>query len=123
MRLLIIPEVIWPSIEPSFVINDDEEEDDQDWILEAAKRYDWEFPIDFQSHTLCHRAPADTPAILCTSGVGFEEQVDDIAGACHVGRQSGATRLLFQGCPVPICDCQVVVGTLGMGLDVEGSEL
>ena len=54
---------------------------------------------------------------------GFEEQVDDIAGACDVGRQNGATSLFQEGRPVPIRDRQVVKGTVGRGLNIECSEL
>ena len=50
---------------------------------------------------------------------GFEEQVDDIADACDIVRQGGATGLFQQGRPVPIRDCQVVRRTSG----VECSEL
>ena len=71
MHFLIIPKVIRPSVEPSFVISDDddEEEGDQDQILEAAKRYDWDFPFSF-NHTPCVSAlqltlqPFSVPAAL-----------------------------------------------------------
>ena len=56
-------------------------------------------------------------------GVCSEEQVDDIAGACDIVWQGGATGLLQQGRPVPIRDIQIVEGTVGMGLNVECSEL
>ena len=73
--------------------------------------------------TWCHCAPADTPTSLCTPARSNEHQLDDVACACYVGRKGGAAAFLHQGCPVPVRDCQVVVVTGGMGLNVKCSEL
>ena len=87
------------------------------------KRDDENFAIWLLSYTWCHHTPGDTPTARCTSSIGLEEQVDDIAGACDVGRQNGATSLFQEGRPVPIRDRQVVKGTVGRGLNIECSEL
>ena len=60
-------------------------------------------------HTWCHCAPADTPTLLCTTGISFEEHLDEAACACDVGWHRRATGPLHQGGPVPICDSQFVV--------------
>ena len=87
------------------------------------KRDDENFAIWLLSYTWCHHTPAGTPACRCNIGVSFEEHVDDIAAAGEVVWQGGATGLLQQGRPVPIRDIQIVEGTVGMGLNVECSEL
>ena len=75
--------------------------------------------------TWCHRYPAYTPTsiIQCINAISTEHQLDDVACACYVGRQSGAAALLHQGCPVPVRDCQVVVATGGISFNVKCSEL
>ena len=88
--------------------------------------------------TWCHRTPAETPTRHCITGTSDEHQLDDVACACYVSRQGGsdtlasdhnvairgrAAALLHQGCPVAVRDCQVVVATGGMGLNVKCSEL
>ena len=75
--------------------------------------------------TWCYRTPADTPTRPCSIGTSNEHQLDNVACACYVGWQGGAAALLHQGCPVPVCDCQVVVVTGGIPLhfNVKCSEL
>ena len=70
-----------------------------------------------------HCTPADTPTSTCTIATRTEHQVDDVACASYVGRNGGAAAFLHQGCPVPVRDCQVVVATGGIGLNVKCSEL
>ena len=83
-----------------------------------------EYPNMLLTLTWCHCAPADTPTRVSTIIViSTEHQLDDVACACYVGRKGGATALLHQGCPVPVRDCQVVVVTGGMVLNVKCSEL
>ena len=73
--------------------------------------------------TWCHRTPADTPTRPCKPSISAEQQLDDVGCACYVGGKGVATALLHQGCPVAVRDCQVVVATGGMRLDVKCSEL
>ena len=54
--------------------------------------------------------------------VSCKQYVDEIALAADLARQGGATGLAHQGRPVSILDCQIVIVTIGMGLNVEGSE-
>ena len=54
--------------------------------------------------------------------VSCKQYVDEIALAVDLARQGGATGLAHQGRPVSILDCQIVIVTIGMGLNVEGSE-
>ena len=54
--------------------------------------------------------------------VSCKQYVDEIALAADLARQGGATGLAHQGRPVSILDCQIVMVTIGMGLNVEGSE-
>ena len=70
-----------------------------------------------------HCTPADTPTRPCITAISTEHQLDDVACACYVGRKGGAAALLHQDCPVPVRDCQVVVVTGGIGLNVKCSEL
>ena len=88
--------------------------------------------------TWCHRTPADTPTGLSITATSNEHQLDDVAFACDGGWQGGAdtlssninisvivgaAALLHQGCPVTVHDCQVVVVTGGIGLNIKCSEL
>ena len=82
-----------------------------------------EYPNMLLTLTWCHRHPADTPTRPCLTAISTEHQLDNVACAYYVGRQGGAAALLHQGCPVPVRDCQVVVGTGGMGFNVKCSEL
>ena len=92
-------------------------------VVLADLKINQKYPNMLLTLTWCHRTPADTPTRICTTGRSAEHQLDDVACACYVGRQGGAAALLHQGCPVPVRDCQVVVGTGGMGLNVKCSEL
>ena len=74
--------------------------------------------------TWCHCTPADTPARISTiTAISNEHQLDNVAFACYVGWQGGAAALLHQGCPVPVCDCQVVVVVVAAVCDLKCSEL
>ena len=77
--------------------------------------------------TWCHCTPADPPTRVSTnigSAISAEVELDNVACARYVGWQGGAAALLHQGCPVPICDCQVVVArTSGRRVNVKCSEL
>ena len=88
--------------------------------------------------TWCHCTPDDPPTRQCKTRISTEHQLDNVACAGYIGRQGGAetlvsdqnvalrggaAALLHQGCPVAVRDCQVVVGTGGMILNVECSEL
>ena len=73
--------------------------------------------------TWCHRNPADTPTSPCSTAISNEPELDNVACACYVSRQGVATAFFHQGCPIAVCDCQVVVATGGMGFDVIRSEL
>ena len=81
-----------------------------------------EYPNILLALTWCHRSPADTPTRFLTSMVSCKQYVDEIALAADLARQGGATGLAHQGRPVSILDCQIVIVTIGMGLNVEGSE-
>ena len=83
-----------------------------------------EYPNMLLTLTWCHCAPADTPTRSCITAISTELQLDDVACACYVGRKGGAAALLHQGCPVPVCDCQVVEAmTSGRIVNVKCSEL
>ena len=82
-----------------------------------------EYPNMLLTLTWCYRTPADTPTRPCTPAISTEHQLDNVACACYVGRKGGAAALLHHGCTVPFRDCQVVVDTGGMGLNVKCSEL
>ena len=69
--------------------------------------------------TSCHCSPVETPARLCTPAISGEHDLDGVAYACHGGGQGGAATRLQQGCSVSVCDCQVVIPTGGMILNVE----
>ena len=92
--------------------------------------------------TWCHHTPPDPPTSPSICAISAEHQLDNVACACYIGRErgadtlisdqnvairGGAAALLHQGCPVPVRDCQVVVGTGGTGgtfvLNVKCSEL
>ena len=73
--------------------------------------------------TWCHCSPAETKARLCTTIISAEHDLDRVGSACDGGRQGGAAALLHQGCSVTVHDCQVVVGTVGMGFNVKCIEL
>ena len=88
--------------------------------------------------TWCHGTPADTPTRSCIHATSSEHQIDRVAPACYGGRQGGAhtlasnqnvairggtAALLHQRCPVAVCDCQVVIPTVEMGLNCKCSEL
>ena len=75
--------------------------------------------------TWCHRTPAETPSMPCSPApaISDEHQLDDVACACYGSWNGVATVLLHQCCPVAVCDCQVVAGTGGTGLNVKCSEL
>ena len=47
-------------------------------------------------------------------GVCFEEQVDDIAGACDIVWQGGATGPTQQSGPIPIRDRQAVIAVVSV---------
>ena len=55
--------------------------------------------------------------------ISDEHQPDSIGSASDGVWQGGAAALLHQGCPVAVHDCQVIVGTGGIGLDVERIKL
>ena len=69
--------------------------------------------------TWCHCSPVETPARLCTIAISGEHYLDGVAYACDGGGQGGATALLHQGCPIIVRDCQVVVVTAGIILNVK----
>ena len=73
-------------------------------------------------HTCYCRTPADTPTRFLISMVSCKQYVYEIAHAGDLARQGGATGLVHQGRPVSIRDCQVVIATSRMGLNVECSE-
>ena len=88
--------------------------------------------------TWCHCSPAETKSRLCTSAISAEHDLDHVASACDGGWQGGAdtlssninvsvivgaAALLHQGCPVTVHDCQVVVDTGGVRLNIKCSEL
>ena len=73
--------------------------------------------------TWCHCTPADTPTRPCIKAISTEQKVDDVACASYVSRQGVAAAFLHQGCSVAVRDCQVVVGTGGVRLNVKCSEL
>ena len=71
--------------------------------------------------TWCHCRPVETPTIACTTAIRVEEDVHGVGHARYDWRQEVtgrswtivgvATALAQQGCPVPICDLDIVVGT------------
>ena len=73
-------------------------------------------------HTWYCRTPADTPTRFLHIMVSCEQYVNKIAHAGDLARQGGATGLVHQGRSVSFRDCQVVVSTGGVGLNVECSE-
>ena len=73
--------------------------------------------------TWCHRSPVDAPSSVCSTAISTEYKFDNIGSGCDGGRQGGAAALLHQGCSVAVHDCQVVVVTGGMGLNVKCIEL
>ena len=90
--------------------------------------------------TWCYRTPGNTPTRPCIIAISSENKVDNMAPASdffweggmlklasnHDAMQGRATALLQQDCPVTVCDCQVVAGTVGtrrrMFLNVKCSE-
>ena len=69
-----------------------------------------ESPNTLLTLTWCHRTPTDTPTRPCTTVISAEHQLDDVGCACYVGGKGAAiaTALLHPGCPVAVCDYQVV---------------
>ena len=71
--------------------------------------------------TWCHCRPVETPTIACTTAIRVEEDVHGVGHARYDWRQEVtgrswtivgvATALAQQGCPVPICDLDIVVWT------------
>ena len=71
--------------------------------------------------TWCHCRPVETPTSLCTTAVRVEEDVHGVGHGRYDWRLEVTARswttvvvaaaLAHQGCPVPICDVDVVVGT------------
>ena len=70
-----------------------------------------------------HCSPAETPASPCITVIGAEYELDGVGYACDGVWQGGAAGLLHQGCPVAVRDCQVVVVTGGMRLNIKCREL
>ena len=96
--------------------------------------------------TWCHRTPADTPTriyfVSVIQAISNEHQLDDVACASYGSRQGvvhplasnnnaasrggrfgEAAAFLHQGCPVPFCDCQVVVVSVEVHVNVKCSEM
>ena len=72
--------------------------------------------------TWCHCRPLETPARPCATGIRVEEDVHGVGQGRYDWRQevtgrsfraswSVATAPVHQGCPVPICDFDIVSGT------------
>ena len=70
-----------------------------------------------------HRTPADTPTRRCINVISNEHKLYDVACACYVLWEDRAAVLFHQGCPVPVCDCQVVVVVVAAVCDLKCSEL
>ena len=72
--------------------------------------------------TWCHCRPVETPTSLCTTAIRVEEDVHGVGHGRYdwrlevTGRSwttvGVAAPLAQQGCPVPICDLDIVVGTI-----------
>ena len=90
-----------------------------------------------QAALWCHCTPTDTPTRACNTNISAEDEVDNVAPACDIGRRrgaytlasnhncaiiGGAAALLHQGCPVIIGDCQVAEAKSGMSVNFECSE-
>ena len=73
--------------------------------------------------TCCYCSPTHIPTSACTTAISAEVYPDHVGYACDGGRQGGAAALLHQGCSVAVRDCQVVVVTGGVRLNVKCSEL
>ena len=73
--------------------------------------------------TWCHCSPTETKARLCILTISAEHDLDHVGSACDGGWQGEAAALLHQGCSVTVRDCQVVIVTGGIGLNVKCIEL
>ena len=82
-----------------------------------------EYPNIMLTLTCCYCSPTHIPPSACTIAISAEVKLNHVAYACDGGRQGGAASPLHQGCPVTVRDCQVVVGTGGVRLNVKCSEL
>ena len=82
-----------------------------------------EYPNIMLTLTCCYCSPTHIPTSACTTVISAEVYPDHVAYACDGGRQGGAAALLHQGCSVAVRDCQVVIGTGGVRLNVKCSEL
>ena len=74
-------------------------------------------------HIWCHCSPVDAPTHRSTIVISTEYNLDNVGSASDGGRQGEAAALLHQSCSVTVHDCQVVILTGGMGLNVKCSEL
>ena len=91
--------------------------------LKKKKILSRHFKLCMLTLTWCHCSPAETKARLCTTAISAEHDLDRVGSACDGGWQGGATALLHQGCSITVRDCQVVVVTGGIGLNIKCREL
>ena len=70
-------------------------------------------------NTWGHSTPVDTPTSPWMMFIGCEQELDDICLACDVGRLRVSRGSRHQGCPIPVCDWQVVPKVKGEHGEVE----
>ena len=67
--------------------------------------------------TWLHGIPVYTPASPWMFMIRSEENVEDICSTLYIKRRGSATSSSHQGRPIAVCDCHVIIPSVGTNIE------